>query len=252
MKWWRNIKDIILSFYYPSGQFFLVSFQNSGRTWLMYMVKNILKEVGKENLYIEDTHDSSEIIIEDGTRHNPYLLFNFTDRFKYLLSRVIFLYRDPRDIITSNFHQVTNRAKNPFEFNSKSEFVSHDIYGFSRVIHFFNMWHNNKSKPQSFLLIKYENLLENTEDLKKIMKFLNVDVSDKLIERIYQESTAEKMREKEKANQLKGFSDFGKEVNKLKVRKARRGSYLEELTAQDIAFCNKKMEKLHPYFGYRI
>ena len=252
MKWWRNIKDIILSFYYPSGQFFLVSFPNSGRTWLMYMVKNILKEVGKENLHIEDTHDSSEIIIEDGTRENPYLLFNFTDRFRYLRSRVIFLSRDPRDIIASNFHQVTNRAKNPFKFNSKSEFVSHDIYGFSRVIHFFNMWHDNKSKPQSFLLIKYENLLENTEDLKKMMKFLNVDVSDKLIERIYRESTAEKMREKEILNQLKGFSNFGKEVNELKVRKARRGSYLEELTAQDIAFCNKKMEKLHPYFGYRI
>ena len=48
MKWWRNIKDIVLSFYYPPGQFFLVSFPNSGRTWLMYMVQTILKEVGIE------------------------------------------------------------------------------------------------------------------------------------------------------------------------------------------------------------
>ena len=114
------------------------------------------------------------------------------------------------------------------------------------------MWYNNKTKPQDFLLIKYENLLENTVDLKKVIDFLNVDISDKSIERIYQESTAHKMREKEKKNQLKGFSDFGKEANKLKVRKARKGSYLTELTLEDITFCNKEMAKLNPYFEYKI
>ena len=60
------------------------------------------------------------------------------------------------------------------------------------------------------------------------------------------------MREKEKKNQLDGFSDFGKEVNKLKVRNAVKGSYTSELTFEDITFCNKEMEKLNPYFGYKI
>ena len=252
MKWWRNIKDIVLSFYYPSGQFFLVSFPNSGRSWLMYMLKGILKEAGKENIYIEDTHDFSEIIIENGTRQDPNLIFNFTNRFRYLRARVIFLARDPRDIITSNFYQVTNRSKNPFKFNSKSEFVMHDVYGFKRVIHFFNIWYNNKSKPQDFLFVKYEDLLENILDLKKIINFLDLDISDESIERIYQESSAHKMREKERKNQLKGFSNFGKETNKLKVRKAIKGSYISELTLEDIAFCNNEMKKLNPYFGYKI
>ena len=252
MKWWRNIKDIVLSFYYPSGQFFLVSFPNSGRTWLMYMLQTILKEVGREELYIENTHDCSEIIIENGTRQDPQLIFKFTDRFRYSRSRVIFLARDPRDIITSNFHQVTSRAIHPFKFSSRSEFVKHDLYGFKRVIHFFNMWYNNKTRPQDFLLIKYENLLEDTEDLKKVINFLDVDLSNESIERVYQESTAHKMREKEKKNQLRGFSDFGKEMNKLKVRKAREGSYLNELSSKDIAFCNKEIKKLNPYFGYTL
>ena len=252
MKLWRNIKDIILSFYYPSGQFFLVSFPNSGRTWLMYMLRSILREAGKENLYIEDTHDCSEIIIEDGTRQDPHLIFNFTNRFRFLRSKVIFLARDPRDIITSNFHQVTNRSKNPFKFNSKSEFVRHEVYGFKRVIHFFNIWYNNRKKPQDFLLVKYENLLQNTLDLNKIIDFLNLDISEESIKRIYQESSASKMRKKEKKNQLDGFSDFGNEVNKLKVRKAIRGSYLTELSFEDIAFCDKEMEKLNSYFEYKI
>ncbi len=252
MKWWRNIKDIALSFFYPSGQVFLVSFPNSGRSWLMYMVRTILKEVGEEDLYIENTHDCSEIIIEDGTRQDPQLIFRFTDRFRYLRSKVVFLARDPRDIITSNFYQVTNRAKNPFKFRSKSEFINHEVYGFKRIIHFFNLWVKNKVNPKKFLLIKYENLLDNTDDLKKMINLLSINVPDELIKQIYNESTADKMREKELNNQLEGFRDFGKEANELKVRKARKGSYLSELSAEDIVFCNKEMEKLHPYFGYTL
>ena len=252
MRWWRNIKDLILSFYYPSGQVFLISFPNSGRTWVMHMVRKILKEAGQRKLEIQKTHDFSEIIIEDGTRQDPSLIFNFTDRFRYCRSRVIFLSRDPRDIIVSNFYQVTNRAKNPFRFNSKSEFIKHDIYGFKRVIHFFNIWGRNYNKPQEFLLIKYENLLKDFQELKRIIKFLDLDISDSLIEKVYNESSASKMRKKEKANQLEGFSHFGKEINKLKVRNAKKGSYLTELDSEDIAFCNEQMQKLDSYFGYKI
>ena len=251
MKLWRNIKDIVLSIYYPSNQVFLVSFPNSGRTWLMYMIEKILKEVDRENLHIESTHDCSEIIIEDGTRQNPHKLFDFTERFRYLRSRVIFLARDPRDIIASNFHQVTNRANNPFKFNSKSDFIKNEIYGFKRVIQFFNIWHKNRNMPKDFLLIKYESLLEDTTDLKKITSFLNINLSEMHIEKIYKESSAQIMRDKERNNQLEGFSDFGKEDNKLKVRKAKKGTYLTELIAEDILFCNKEMEELNSYFGYK-
>ena len=32
-----------------------------------------------EDLYIENTHDCSEIIIENGTRHDPQLIYKFTE-----------------------------------------------------------------------------------------------------------------------------------------------------------------------------
>ena len=165
MRWWRNIKDLVLSLYYPSGHFFLISFPNSGRTWLLYMLKNIMRELGKEDFHIESTHDHSEIIIENGTRTDPNLIFTFTGRFRYIRSKVVFLSRDPRDVITSNFHQVTNRSKDPFKFNSISDFIMHETYGIKRVIHFFNLWSRNRYKPQDFLLIKYENLLKGVDEL---------------------------------------------------------------------------------------
>lgn len=252
MKCWRNIKDIVLSFYYPEGKFFLVSFPNSGRTWLMHMIKSILKETSNEHLYIENSHDCSEIIIEDGTRQDPMLIFRFTNRYRYRRAKVLFLARDPRDVIASNYHQVTKRAKNPFVFASKSEFVQHEIYGFKRVIHFFNLWFENRKIPQKFLLVKYENLLESTEELRRIIAFIGVDISNEIIDRIYYECSAEKMREQEKKNQLEGFTDFGKEEDKLKVRKAKSGSYKTELSEEDILFCNQEMQNLNPYFNYKI
>ena len=133
MKLWRDIKDFVLSFYYPKGQYFLVSFPKTGRTWLMYML-NQIKDLSNHPLkesknFIFNEHDNSEIIIENGYRNNPSDVFRYTNRFRYRRSKVIFLVRDPRDVVVSHFYQVTKRAKNPFVFNSITDFVKHDILG---------------------------------------------------------------------------------------------------------------------------
>ena len=251
------MKDFILSYYYPKGQYFLVSFPKTGRTWLMYMI-NQIKEQGnhrlkKEKYFIFKEHDNSEIILEDGTRNNPLDVFKFTSRFRYRRGKVIFLVRDPRDVIVSHFHQVTKRAKKPFIFNSISEFVKDDILGFKRIIYFYNLWYFQKQKPKDFLLIKYEDLLENgIQTLSEITSFLNISITTNNLQEIYHQSSSDKMRKKEKANQLEGFNDFGKSRDQLKVRNARIGGYKSELSEEDILYCNKEMKNLNTYFGYKI
>ena len=251
------MKDFILSYYYPKGQYFLVSFPKTGRTWLMYMI-NQIKEQGnhrlkKEKYFIFKEHDNSEIILEDGTRNNPLDVFKFTSRFRYRRGKVIFLVRDPRDVIVSHFHQVTKRAKKPFIFNSISEFVKDDILGFKRIIYFYNLWYFQKQKPKDFLLIKYEDLLENgIQTLSEITSFLNISITTNNLQEIYHQSSSDKMRKKEKANQLEGFNDFGKSRDQLKVRNARIGGYKSELSEEDILYCNKEMKNINTYFGYKI
>lgn len=257
MKLWRNIKDFILSFRYPKGQYFLVSFPKTGRTWLMHMINQMKNEsdhpLKNTDYFIFNEHDNSEIIIENGTRNNPLDVFCFTSRYRYKRGKVIFLVRDPRDVVVSHFHQVTKRAKNPFVFKSISSFVQDDILGFKRIIHYYNLWYNNKNIPQDFLLIKYENLLENgTEELNKIKDYLGLNISEELVEKIYINSSAEKMRNKELLNQLEGYKDFGKDRNQLKVRNAKIGGYKKELSAEDISYCNHEMKKLNSYFNYKV
>jgi len=257
MKLWRNIKDFILSYTYPKGQYFLISFPKTGRTWLMHMIHQ-MKDLSSDPLknqehFIFNEHDNSEIIIENGYRNNPLDIFKFTGRNRYRRGKVIFLVRDPRDVVVSHFHQVTKRAKNPFVFNSISDFVRHETLGFNRIIKYYNLWYKNKRIPQDFLLVRYEYLLVNgIQELQKINNYLSLNVSISDIEKVYENSSANKMRKKEIANQLKGFEDFGIEKNQLKVRNAKIGGYFNELSREDIVYCNKKMRKLNPYFNYKI
>ena len=256
MKFWRDIKDFILSYYYPKNQYFLVSFPKTGRTWLNYMLKQMVKQSNhplknNEN-FICNEHDSSEIIIENGTRNNPHDVFKFTSRNRYRRGKVLFLVRDPRDVVVSHFHQVTKRAKNPFVFNSISDFVKDDILGFKRIIQYYNLWFFQKDIPKDFLLIKYEDLLnQGVDTLSEINKFFNINITKDKIEKIYSESSANKMRKKEKENKLEGFTDFGKDRDKLKVRNAKSGGFINELSEDDILFCNKEMKLLNSYYNYK-
>ena len=257
MKFWRDIKDFILSYYYPKNQYFLVSFPKTGRTWLYYMLKQMVKQSNhplKNNKnFIFNEHDNSEIIIENGTRNNPLDVFKFTSRYRYRRGKVLFLVRDPRDVVVSHFHQITKRAKNPFVFHSISDFVKDNILGFKRIIQYYNLWFFQKDIPKDFLLIKYEDLLnQGVDTLSEINKFFNIDITKDKIEKIYSESTAGKMRKKEKENKLEGFTDFGKDRDKLKVRNAKSGGFINELSEDDILFCNKEMKLLNSYYNYKI
>ena len=250
MRFFRDIKDFILSYKYPLDKYFLVSFPKTGRTWLMHMIDD-LQNKGKQKIHIEYTHDMSEIIIENGYRQDPKVLFNYNHRYRYRRSKVIFLVRDPRDVIVSHFYQVTRRSKNPFVFNSISEFVRHKVYGFERIIFFYNMWYKQKYIPKDFLLIKYEDLInDGVNETCKITKYLNLDVSLDQIKDTYINFTAKKMRKKEIKDNLDLFNASGEDKNSLKVRNAKVGGYTNELNDEDIQFCKSKMKNLSTFFDY--
>ena len=180
------------------------------------------------------------------------MIFKYVKRYFYRRAKVIFLVRDPRDVIVSHFHQITKRTRKPFNFLSISDFVRHKTLGFNRIIQFYNLWYYQKEIASDFFLVKYEDLINNGEnELKKIFNFLEINIEDKIIKEVYKKSSANKMRDKELVNNLSGFNDFGKEVNYLKVRKAKIGSYLDELSKSDIEYCNHLLKNLEGFNFYK-
>ena len=251
MLFWRYLKDYLLSYTYKNNQVFLVSFPKTGRTWLSYMLDQIEDKSDKKINYLK-THDFSEIVIESGQKQNPSLIFKYVKRYFYRRAKVIFLVRDPRDVIVSHFHQITKRTKKPMYFSSISEFVRDETFGFNRIIQFYNIWYNQRKISKDFFLVKYEDLKNNGEnELKKIFNFLEFNIDEKIIREVYNKSSATKMRNKELVNKLSGFNDFGKEINHLKVRKAKVGSYLDELSQSDIDYCNYLLKNLQGFKYYK-
>lgn len=249
-----------------------VSFPKCGRTWLKYILNKIfidyykLQNCQEDSINIRflatknknipiviDTHDNSNIVNEDGYRPDPDLMFKDLNKDKYSNKAVLFLVRDPRDVVISHYHQITKRSKDPMTFKNLSDFIRDPVFGLNRIIKFYEVWFHNQSIPKDFSFIKYEDILsDGVNSVKNILDFIipdnNIPVS--IIKKAYDESAAEKMRSKEKQNLIEGFNSFGDKHDYLKVRNAVSGSYLKEMSSEDIDFCNEMMKDKITFLNY--
>lgn len=250
---------------------YLVSFPKCGRTWLCFMlsemiikaynlkseqstvcIDNITKKY-PELPQIIQTHEDSMLTDEKGNKYDIEKLFIYGGRLKYLNNKVIFLVRDPRDVVVSHYYQIKKRVKDSLiQIGSLSEFIRHPLYGFERIIRFYKIWSRCYWIPKQFLLVTYEDLVINGVDtLQKIIEFTNLKkIDDDLIQNVYQISEADNMRKMELQGQIEGMNFLDVDRNSLKVRSAKIGSYKKELSGKDIDYCNALMQKLPRIYRY--
>ena len=273
MKNWFQyvISDLRASHLSDPSTIYLLSFPKTGVTWLKFMLTQILTQAyelecdltvdinklsrnNKQLPHIIWTHDDSHILGENGKLNDIEKIFIYGGRFRYRKNRVILLVRDPRDVVVSHYYQVTKRADLPLKFDSLSEFVRHQHYGIQRIIRFYQIWSRNRWIPQHLLIVRYEDLLsDGPTTLTKILKFLDAQNVDRtIVNEVYEASQADKMRKLEMQGKVEGMRVFGTEQNYLKVRRARSGSYQDELSEDDIRYCNELMKKLPSIYGYSI
>jgi len=249
MSFYRDFKDFILSYDYDLDKNFVISFPKTGRTWLRHMIDEMIKK-STYNLDVTFTHDHSEIITEDGVRNDTKLIFNHIGRKRYKRARVIFLVRDPKDVVVSHYHQITKRSLKPLKFSCMSSFIRNKELGFNRIIHFYNLWFKQKTEVRDFLLIKYEDMTKCSDTLFLVSKFLKLNLDRETVNEIYDEFTSEKMRKRELRGDLKNSLSFGTELNSLKVRKAKVGTFKDEMNKDDIDYCNINLKYLNSFYEY--
>ena len=249
MSFYRDFKDFILSYDYDLDKNFVVSFPKTGRTWLRHMIQEMIRK-STNKLDVTFTHDHSEIITEDGVRNDTKFIFNHIRRKRYKRARVIFLVRNPKDVVVSHYHQITKRSLKPLKFSSMSSFIRDNELGFNRIIHFYNLWFKQKNEVRDFLLIKYEDMTMSSDTLFLVSEFLKLKLDKEIVNNIYNEFTSEKMRKKELRGDLNNSMSFGTELNSLKVRKAKVGTYKHEMNKDDIDYCNIKLKDLNSFYEY--
>lgn len=216
---------------------FVISYPKSGRTWLRVMLDKL-------NINLKYIHDDSSW---NDNSLSYYELDN--NKSKYSNNRIIFLVRDPRDIIVSSYFQITKRDEK--YDRTLPEFIRDERYGIKRVLKFYQIWGKNRKIPKDFLLIKYENMHKNIlKELKRVITFLQINKPEEDLKKVTEFAKFNNMKKLEK----QGF--FEKEYGSIlvtknksdnesfKLRKGKVGGFINYLNKEDIKFCNKCVSEI--------
>ncbi len=242
---------------------YIISYPKSGRTWLRILFgKAICEQFNLDETLLLETHlltrsakINPTLFTHDGAGFGDKNSWNelATDKSFYRNKKVVFLVRDPKDVIVSSYFHVTKRQRR-FD-GSISEFIRSDIYGIKKIVTFYKIWLDNQTIPKDFLLLKYENIHKDTSDvLRSLLTFTGVqNVPENTIETAVKFSDFENMRKLESSQTFSKTSMQPGDTNdeeSYKVRKGKVGSYSEYLSQDDMNFINQVIEEAGHPFGY--
>jgi hypothetical protein len=254
----RRYYDLVVDAY-------LISYPKCGRTWLRLMLGKVLvshfelkendlidiEQLAAKNARIpriQVTHDSSPHLKRPDELE--------TDKRRYRGKKVIFLVRDPRDVIISNYFQATKRDK--YFQGDISSFIRHNRYGIDTMLRFMNIWHQSRHIPDGFLLVRYEDLQEDTyQQLQGVVCFLGLDsVKDKILRDAIEFARFGSMQKMEREGLLNSprlKPGDPTDPESYKMRRGKVGGHQDYLDSDDIEYLNYKIEtELAHQFGYNM
>ncbi len=225
----------------------IVSFPRAGRTWLLTLIGlttchykglPIEQAMVERKKLVDATHDKTDKSLKvhaDDLKMDP----------DFMGKKVLFLRRDPRDILVSAHLHATKRKGN-YE-GTLSEYIRDPRYGIAKIRKFTDMWFENQWLPESFMTISYERLLLHTEDeLTDICRFLRIPWSEESIDKAVLDATIENLREKEASGffiEGVGKPKHPEDIDTYYHRKGGSGGYVNYMTKEDIAYCREYMHE---------
>ncbi len=246
--YWQNY--VVSRFDAVDPDTYIVSYPKCGRTWLRVLLQRYLELCGRP---LEHFHDKSLLGVsrervvkfehDQGTwipapPRIDQLAFRAD---KYRNKSVLFMVRDPRDVLVSSWYHLKYRER--VYQHDLSAFIRDDLVGIRKVVAFTNMWIENSHIPTSFLWLSYEQMHANTAScFQQALEFLGFDVVSTALRTAVEESSFENMKRMELTGSLKepwmkpGAAGLDKS---MKVRRGRVGSARKELSEADVAFLNE-------------
>ena len=206
-----------------------ISFPKSGRTWLRYA----LHEMGVADS-IQFHHDQFEFNSHEKPPHD----FSVAERIaKYdSRNRIVYLERNPLDVMASFYHQITGRFKDYYNYlGTPSDFIR-DAYFGAHVLHDFQQMWTELSKQEHVLKVTYEACHENLEaTLAKIVMHFGLEVEQGRIAEAADASALDSMRKVESDGEFP-HPWLRPRNGASKVRNGKVGGHKELFSSSDIAY----------------
>ena len=209
-----------------------ISYPKSGRSRIRYG----LHVIGLAES-VDFNHDGFEF--NDGAK--PPHDFSVEKRVKRIKpdDRVVFLKRDPRDLIVSLFHQVTGRFNDFFQYTgSISDFIRDPYFGAEVMKSFFDMW-DQVCAQRPVLVMTYEDCMKDPASaFEKIGAHYGFDASAEQWRLAAEKSSFDKMKEVEDSGEFEQ-PWLRKRQGHSKVRRGKVGGYADSLSPEDVAYLNE-------------
>jgi len=207
----------------------------------------------------------ADIIFSHGYKNSNICKGKFFPKKYYINQKIFLLVRDPRDVIVSYykyekfFHKRFDGDLSDFVRYSESNSNDYKVrYGIQAIINYMNAWIENKSMFNNLYIGYYEDFRKNTLlEFSKLCDYFELDASKEIIQRAVDFGGFENMRKIELSGEI-NWHGFNKHqidkkninVDELKTRKGKVGSYVDDLDQSDIEYINSILdEKLNDAYS---
>jgi len=237
---------------------FLVSFPKYGNTWTRFLLANLRfpeqpATFANINRLIPDPEGTTKKDFDEMPR--PRIIKSH-ECFDPRYPRVVYIVRDPRDVVVSQYHY--HRKIRKIEDDSPVEkFVTrflagetcpHGSWGQNVVT-----WLATSEGDPRFLLLRYEDLVaDTTRELAKVVAFLHLSAGPEQIAQAVERSSADRMRKLEKTQTDKNGLMRGSRKDLLFVRAAGSGGWRSDLPAPMVAKIEAAWGPLMRHLRYEL
>jgi hypothetical protein len=252
---------------YPPGRrvavfpddIFLVSYPKSGNTWTRFLIANLVypernPDFSNINALVPDIEGMAKRELARAPRPRVLKSHQYFDP-RY--PKVIYVVRDPRDVVLSEYYFDIKRRAIAEDF-PVTQFVSRFVRG--ELNHPYGTWGENvatwlstrRGDPR-FLLVKYEALQSQPiEEMAAIARFMGIQPDPDRLAFAVEQSAADRMRELEKKQAHLWSSTKDTRQDKPFVRSAKSGGWKVEIPEASLAKIEMAWGGLMRQIGYEL
>ncbi len=236
---------------------FIVSFPKSGNTWTRFLIANLLHPEEPANFSNIDRliPESEGLTRKQLAGVSRPRIMKSHEYFDARFRKVIYIVRDPRDVVVSQFHFFRKRRR-VADDDSIEQFAARFVAGQTCD---YGSWGTNvaswlvtRQKSRDFLLLRYEDMVAQTDaELARIASFLGMRSTPELVAQAVERSSADQMRKLEGANAT-ALVTRNSRPDVPFVRAAKAGGWKTGLPVPAVQQLEAAWGPLMVYLGYEL